>query len=99
MDSYQSTVNSCSSLSQHKKKWDIKIVTISSTLWYIIFLVYVQLSELAKNASHVAQFGEAEQFMFQLAKIERYELRLNCMAYMGNFDELIGTTQPVSPIW
>lgn len=36
--------------------------------------------------------------MFQLAKIERYEPRLNCMAYMGNFDELIGTTQPVSAV-
>ena len=66
---------------------------IPITLWYKLF--NVQLAELAKHANRVAQFGEAEQLMFQLAKIERYELRLNCMAYMGNFDELIGTTQPV----
>ena len=64
--------------------------------YYLRYLALsMQLSELAKNASSVSQFGEAEHFMFQLAKIERYELRLNCMAYMGNFDELIGTTQPV----
>lgn len=56
----------------------------------------MQLAELAENAGRCDDFGEAEQFMFQLAKIERYEPRLNCMAYMGNFDELIGTTQPVS---
>lgn len=55
----------------------------------------MQLAELAQNAGRFADFGEAERFMFQLAKIERYEPRLNCMAYMGNFDELIGTTQPV----
>ena len=76
---------------------EVRYKNSHNSMYFVVYFVYVQLSELAKNASHVAQFGEAEQFMFQLAKIERYELRLNCMAYMGNFDELIGTTQPVCP--
>ena len=32
----------------------------------------------------------------QLAKIDRYESRLMSMAYMGNFDELLNSAQPVS---
>ena len=32
----------------------------------------------------------------QLAKIDRYESRLTSMAYMGNFDELLNSAQPVS---
>ena len=32
----------------------------------------------------------------QLAKIDRYEFRLTSMAYMGNFDELLNSAQPVS---
>ena len=32
----------------------------------------------------------------QLAKIDRYEFRLMSMAYMGNFDELLNSAQPVS---
>ena len=60
-----------------------------------VFLIDLQLSDLAQNAGRVADFGEAERFLFEMAKIERYEPRLNCMAYMGNFDELISTTQPV----
>ena len=32
----------------------------------------------------------------QLAKIDRYESRLTSMAYMGNFDELLSSAQPVS---
>lgn len=56
----------------------------------------MQLSDMAKHAHRYSEFGESEQFMYQLAKIERYEARLNCMAYMGNFDELLSSTQPVS---
>jgi len=35
-------------------------------------------------------------FSMQLAKIDRYESRLTSMAYMGNFDELLSSAQPVS---
>ncbi len=34
--------------------------------------------------------------MYHLSKVERYEPRLECMAYMGNFDDLLIATQPVS---
>ena len=33
--------------------------------------------------------------MYQVAKVARYEPRLECMAYMGNFDDLLNATQPV----
>ena len=32
----------------------------------------------------------------QLARLDRYESRLTSMAYMGNFDDLLTTTQPVN---
>ena len=54
----------------------------------------LQLAELEKQRSQYERFGEAEQFMYHAGKVERYEPRLECMAYMGNFDELLGT-QPV----
>ncbi len=57
---------------------------------------FLQLKDLAKSAKSYDNFSEADQFMYQLAKIERYEARLNCMAYMGNFDELLNSTKPVS---
>jgi len=53
-----------------------------------------ELTDLAKHAHRFNEFGEAEQFMYQLAKIDRYESRLTSMAYMGNFDELLSSAQP-----
>jgi hypothetical protein len=32
--------------------------------------------------------------VMQLARLDRYESRLTSMAYMGNFDDLLTTTQP-----
>ena len=34
--------------------------------------------------------------VMQLARLDRYESRLTSMAYMGNFDDLLTTTQPVN---
>jgi len=48
-----------------------------------------ELSSLAKNAKEYENFGEAEQFLFQMAKIERYEAKLSTIAYIGLFDELV----------
>jgi hypothetical protein len=53
------------------------------------------LSDLEKHSSKYENFGEAEMFMYHMAKVERYEPRLECMAYLGNFDELLSETQPV----
>lgn len=61
-----------------------------------VFVFFLQLKDLAKSAQLYDNFSEADQFMYQLAKIERYEARLNCMAYMGNFDEVLSSTKPVS---
>ena len=33
--------------------------------------------------------------LFQLAKIDRYQDRLTVMAYIGQFDELLVSVQPV----
>ncbi|XP_019853233.1 PREDICTED: formin-like protein 3 [Amphimedon queenslandica] len=49
---------------------------------------------LAKNASDYETFGEAEQFLYQLAKIPRLEERLGVMSFMGGFDEILLQTQP-----
>ncbi len=62
----------------------------------VLYYFFLQLKDLAKSAKSYDNFSEADQFMYQLAKIERYEARLNCMAYMGNFDELLNSTKPVS---
>lgn len=55
----------------------------------------LQLSALDERCSQLERFGEAEMFMHHVAKVERYELRLECMAFLGNFDELLNSTQPV----
>eukprot|EP00794_Sanderia_malayensis_P009245 gene9245-10220_t len=53
-----------------------------------------ELAGLAKNAKDYEKFGEAEQFLFQMAKVERYEAKLSVMAYIGLFDDLIRSTSP-----
>ncbi|KAL5473808.1 hypothetical protein EMCRGX_G028364 [Ephydatia muelleri] len=54
-----------------------------------------EIKAFEKHAQDVSDFGEAELFMYELSKIERYESRLSTMAYMGNFDELMNTTLPI----
>ena len=61
----------------------------------VVMSLHLQLEEIEKHSGQYEVFGEAEQFMYHVAKVERYELRLECMAYMGNFDDLLSTTQPV----
>ncbi|XP_065846730.1 formin-like protein 3 [Oscarella lobularis] len=53
-----------------------------------------ELSALAKHAHEFDKLGEAEQFLFQMAKIERYESRLSVLAFMGYFDELVEAITP-----
>ena len=55
----------------------------------------LQLSALDKYSSRYEDLGEAERFMYHAARVERYEPRLECMAYLGNFDEVLNATQPV----
>jgi hypothetical protein len=54
------------------------------------------LAKLSEHAHEYDRLGEAEQFMFHLAKIERYQTRLRLMAFMSTFDEMYGVVQPVS---
>eukprot|EP00795_Rhopilema_esculentum_P009182 gene9182-16855_t len=53
-----------------------------------------ELASLAKHASQFSKFGEAEKFLFQMAKVERYEAKLNTMVYIGLFDELLRNVLP-----
>jgi hypothetical protein len=53
-----------------------------------------ELADLTKHSHRLHEFGEAERFIFDLARLDRYESRLTSMAYMGNFDDLLTTTQP-----
>ena len=81
----------------------------------IVTLLYcptIQLTALAERAHEFKDFGEAEQFLFQvtdynftnsksfyffpqLAKVDRYQDRLMVMSYIGQFDELLASVQPV----
>eukprot|EP00118_Oscarella_pearsei_P004550 m.19705 g.19705 ORF g.19705 m.19705 type:complete len:1124 (+) comp27884_c0_seq2:125-3496(+) len=53
-----------------------------------------ELTALAKHAHEFDKLDEAEQFLFQMAKIERYESRLSVLAFMGYFDELVEAISP-----
>jgi hypothetical protein len=53
-----------------------------------------ELAKLSEHAHEYDRLGEAEQFMFHLAKIERYQTRLRLMAFMSTFDEMYGVVQP-----
>ncbi|XP_022101860.1 formin-like protein 2 isoform X2 [Acanthaster planci] len=53
-----------------------------------------ELKSLAKHADDYEGMGEAEQFMFQMARVDRYESKLRLMAFMGIYKELIDSLQP-----
>ncbi|XP_071813478.1 formin-like protein 2 isoform X3 [Apostichopus japonicus] len=53
-----------------------------------------ELKLLAENADQYKTLGEAEQYMFQLARLDRYEAKLRLMAFMGIYDELIASLRP-----
>ncbi|XP_033630742.1 formin-like protein 3 [Asterias rubens] len=53
-----------------------------------------ELKSLAKHADDYDGMGEAEQFMFQMARVDRYESKLRLMAFMGIYNELIVSLQP-----
>ena len=62
---------------------------------YRVFLSVIQIKELEKLSNQYENFGEAEKFMYHVSKVDRYESKLECMVYMGNFDEQLNETQPV----
>lgn len=53
-----------------------------------------ELAGLARHANEFSRLAEAEQFMFEIAKVERYEAKLSVMAFIGVFDELMRTVIP-----
>ncbi|KAJ7390170.1 hypothetical protein OS493_026677 [Desmophyllum pertusum] len=53
-----------------------------------------ELAGLARHANQYAKLAEAEQFLFEIAKVERYEAKLSVMAFIGVFDELMRTVMP-----
>jgi len=53
-----------------------------------------ELAGLAQHANEFSKLAEAEQFLFEIAKVERYEAKLGVMAFIGVFDELMRTVMP-----
>ncbi|XP_065183760.1 formin-like protein isoform X2 [Sycon ciliatum] len=53
-----------------------------------------ELQKLNANAEKVQNFGEAEEFLHVMSKVERYESRLHVMTFAGYFDELVATVAP-----
>lgn len=53
-----------------------------------------ELAGLAQHANEFHKLAEAEQFLFEIAKVERYETKLSVMAFIGVFDELMRTVMP-----
>ncbi|XP_030840281.1 formin-like protein 3 isoform X3 [Strongylocentrotus purpuratus] len=53
-----------------------------------------ELKKLANNADKYEEMGEAEQFMFQMARVDRYESKLRLMTFMGIYGELVVTLKP-----
>ncbi|XP_064624018.1 formin-like protein 3 isoform X2 [Lineus longissimus] len=53
-----------------------------------------ELRTMAQHAEEYADLAEAEQFMFQLAQVDRLESKLSVMAFMGTFHELINDIIP-----
>eukprot|EP00048_Salpingoeca_helianthica_P023316 m.23583 g.23583 ORF g.23583 m.23583 type:complete len:978 (-) comp8539_c1_seq1:23-2956(-) len=49
---------------------------------------------LGKHGHHKERLAEAERFMWEMLKVERYESRLRIMAYVGFFDELVISVTP-----
>ncbi|KAK3756002.1 hypothetical protein QZH41_013189 [Actinostola sp. cb2023] len=53
-----------------------------------------ELAGLSRYAADYDRMSEADQFMFKMAQVERYEAKLGVMAFMGVFEELMGTVVP-----
>ncbi|XP_041473582.1 formin-like protein 3 isoform X2 [Lytechinus variegatus] len=53
-----------------------------------------ELKKLAENADNYEDMGEAEQFMFQMARVDRYESKLRLMTFMGIYSDLVVTLKP-----
>jgi hypothetical protein len=53
-----------------------------------------ELAALERHSHHKERLAEAERFMFEASKIDKYAERLRVMAYIGFFDELILTVGP-----
>eukprot|EP00052_Salpingoeca_macrocollata_P009845 m.77324 g.77324 ORF g.77324 m.77324 type:complete len:908 (+) comp17281_c0_seq1:168-2891(+) len=53
-----------------------------------------EATEIAKHGHKKDRLAEAERFMFEMLKVDRYESRLRVMAYIGYFDDLVLTAMP-----
>ncbi|XP_031555885.1 formin-like protein 3 isoform X2 [Actinia tenebrosa] len=53
-----------------------------------------ELAGFARYASEYDRMSEADQFMFKMAQVERYEAKLGVMAFIGVFEELMRTVVP-----
>ncbi|KAI0212768.1 Formin-like protein 3 [Lamellibrachia satsuma] len=53
-----------------------------------------ELKLLASNAKQYSKMAEAEQFLFQMAQVERLQSKLSMMAFMGVFEELVSSLIP-----
>lgn len=82
-------------LMEHIDRCDKGIMPDESAELLLNFIPTKQeLKLLAENAEQYSNFGEAEQYMFQLARLDRYEQKLRLMAFMGIYDELIASIKP-----
>jgi len=63
-----------------------------------LLLNYIPTDEeavaLEKHSHHKDRLDEAERFMWEMMKVDRYESRLRVMAYIGYFDEILLAAQP-----
>jgi len=50
------------------------------------------------NKGKIDTFGEAEKFICAVSKVNRYEPKLNCMIFIGTFEDTVKELLPVSPI-
>ncbi|CAB4024785.1 formin CG32138 isoform X1 [Paramuricea clavata] len=53
-----------------------------------------ELAGLSKHADDYDKLAEAEQFMFELARVKRYEAKLSVLAFVGVFDEVMSSVVP-----
>ena len=60
---------------------------------YLLYFFKVKELEPHKDKSTL---GEAEKFLYAVSKVKRYEARINCMIYIGTFDDTVKTVKPVS---
>ncbi|XP_071478345.1 formin-like protein 3 isoform X2 [Diadema antillarum] len=53
-----------------------------------------ELKSLSEKSDQYENMGEAEQFMFQMARVDRYESKLRLMTFMGLYGDLVATLKP-----